>query len=300
MDLSGSKYEHPMSNTGTIAAALLEGEKRLERSGTLRPRRHAELLLESVLGMDRIELYLQAGEPLSPDEYHNFERLLQRRESGEPVQFITCWTPFYGRRFLVGSGIFIPRFDSELLLERLLTRYEEDAPFDGPVEVLDLCCGCGVIGLTVAVELPDVRVTLSDISPVAVEYCARNALALLVNNRVDIERMDALADPPTEWLDRFRYVVANPPYIPVADIPKLHRDVRREPHEALTDGGDGLSFYRRWVQTLPKIIQPGGRIFVEVGDGAAEHVQQILSQAFPEPVAFPDLAGIKRVVEARL
>lgn len=284
----------------TIGDALMEGQRRLERCGVLRPRRHAELLLETALKLDRTDLYLRARETLTPERYIEYQALLEQREAGEPVQYIAGWAPFYGRRFLVGEGVFIPRFDTELLVERLLERWTEDCLKDSSEEVLDLCCGCGVVGLTAAAELPSAHITLVDDSPTALEYCARNALMLLVNDRVEIIRRDARTDPPLEWHGRFSFITANPPYIPAAEVRSLHPDVRREPPGALTDGGDGLSFYRRWAVTLPVILKPGGRAFLEVGVGAAESVVDMLSSAFTEVETFRDLNGIERVVEAKI
>ncbi len=282
----------------SIGAALLEGATRLKHCQVLRPRRHAELLLESALGIERTELYIRAREPLSDTAREHYETLLRHREGGEPVQHIVGWAPFYGRRFLVGKGVFIPRFETELLVERLLTRWREEPPPDEPVELLDLCCGCGAVGLTVAAELPQTRVTLTDNSEIALEYSARNALALQVNDRVDIVLWDALNDPPHEWQGRFHYILANPPYIPAADLPGLPRDVREgEPRDAITDNADGLSFYRRWVETLPLVMQPGGCLFVECGDGAAGRMKEIITAAFSDIKTTKDLNGMDRMAE---
>ncbi len=284
----------------TIGEALVEGDDRLKLSGLPRPRRHAEILLESVLQIDRTELYLRAREGIASSEYHQYQKLLEYRESGEPVQYVAGWAPFYGRRFLVGDGVFIPRFDTEMLVERVLRRIELDRPNEKSVEILDLCCGCGVIGLSIAAENPNTRITLADISEASLEYSARNALALMVNDRVDIVKWDALSDPPDEWIGRFRYVVANPPYIQARDIVNLHPDVQHEPYTALTDGGDGLSFYRRWVDTVPVMLQPGGGIFVEIGDKMAKDVVRILGESFHEIDVLKDLNGLDRVVEGLL
>ena len=284
----------------TIGEVLIDGEERLRQCGSPRPRRHAELLLESALRVDRTELYLRARERLTRSKYQQYTSLLTRRESGEPVQHVVGWAPFYGRRFLVGRGLFIPRFDTELLVERVLASIDRQAPSRNPIEILDICCGCGVIGLSIAAERSSTRVTLVDVSQESLEYSARNALALMVNDRVDIVEWDALDDLPEEWSERFRYVVANPPYIPVGDIADLHPDVQREPHSALTDGGDGLAFYRRWADTIPQILQPNGRIFIEIGDKMADDVVRILGKSLEKIEVLKDMNGLDRVVEGVL
>jgi len=298
---------HPSTTStlpDTIGAALLEGELRLKCCPVLKPRRHAELLLEKALGLNRTELYLRAQEKLPATTTAEYQSLLKRREAGEPVQYIVGWTPFYGYKFLIGEGVFIPRFDTEVLVQRALEiisgRHCSPAlelwNF-GTLELLDLCCGCGAIGLTIAAELLNTHVTLADISETALEYTARNALALLVNNRIETVKWDALTEPPAEWAQRFDLIVANPPYIPLTDIPKLHPDVQREPHEALTDGGDGLTFYRRWVQTLAAIMKPGAHLLVELGDGSAGRVREIIATSFANLTVHCDLNGIERVLE---
>ncbi len=286
---------------GSIGASLLEGEQRLHYAGVIRPRRHTELLLEKVMGVDRTELYLRARDPISPEQSAHFRSLLARREAGEPVQYIVGWAPFYGRKFYIGEGVFIPRFETETVIERFLTALAEDRPAERPVEVLDLCCGSGVVGLTAAAEAPGVRVTLIDLSETAIECTNRNARELKVENCVEIIKRDALSDPPRRWRGRFRYILANPPYIPLAGLDDLPRDVRDgEPRHALTDRADGLSFYRRWMQTLPAIMIPHGRLIVECGDNTARSVMNILQASFKDVMATRDMNGMERAVEGIL
>ncbi len=283
---------------GSIGAALIEGEQRLHYADVIRPRRHTELLLEEVLNADRTELYLRACDQMSRSQSDRFQSLLLRREAYEPVQYIVGWAPFYGRRFHISEGVFIPRFETEILIERFMEALAEDRPTEHSVEVLDICCGSGVIGLTVAAEVRRARVTMVDLSEAAVECSRRNARELKVENSVNIIKMDALEYPPLEWYGRFRYILANPPYIPTGELDDLPRDVREgEPREALTDDNDGLTFYRRWTRTLPPIITPGGRLIVECGDHAAESVSDIMSEAFKDITTTLDLDGMERVVD---
>jgi len=286
---------------GSVGAALVEGEQRLRYSEVIRPRRHAELLLEAVLNVDRTSLYLRACESFGKAESDRFGSLLRRREAGEPVQYIVGWAPFFGRRFQVGRGVFIPRFETEVLVERFLKVFAEDEAVVRHVEVLDLCCGCGVIGLTVAAEVEHARVTLIDVSDTALEFCRHNSRALGVDGCVNIVRMNALDEFPDEWHSRFHYVLGNPPYVPRGEIEGLPRDVRDgEPHEALTDEDDGLTFYRRWVETVPPLLAPGGRFFAECGDGSAGSVRELLEGGFIDLNTVEDLDGMERVVEGRV
>jgi len=294
-----------------ISSALLSGEQRLAAAGfVLRPRRHAELLLEKALGLDRTALYIRAKDDISAAALERYEHLLQRRISGEPAQHIAGWSPFYGLRLEVGPGVFIPRFDSEAVVEVFLERLKTnnaiaDAEADSQSTIntphfaaLDLCCGCGAIGLAAAVEAINLHITLADSSPAALEYTCRNIQQLNLVARATVVEWDALSEPPVEWRAKFHYILANPPYIPISDLPRLHRDVSEgEPRAALTDGGDGLTFYRRWMETLPHILRKDGRLFVEIGDDAAAKVQSILAKSFNNILIHNDLSGMPRVVE---
>ncbi|NQU04622.1 MAG: peptide chain release factor N(5)-glutamine methyltransferase [Calditrichaeota bacterium] len=283
---------------GSIGAALMEGEQRLRYADVIRPRRHAELLLEKALGQDRTGLYLSAGESIPALVYEKFIEFLRRREAGEPVQYIVGWAPFFGRKFIVGEGVFIPRFETETLIERLLADYSINRQHKETIEILDLCSGCGIIGLSAAVEIANAKVTLVDSSKTALQYIKINAEALKVENQVEFIEADARNTFPVSWNRRYQYVLANPPYIPENEIHTLPPDVRNgEPKQALTDGGDGLSFYRRWMQTIPPVLREEGKLFIECSDGKASVVANVLSTAFDELIISKDLSDIERVVE---
>ncbi len=263
----------------------------------MRPRRHAELLLEKALGIDRTTLYLNAKKELTPDILYTYEQLIQRRLSGEPVQYIVEWTPFYNLKLEVGPGVFIPRFDSEALVEAFLKQIDRKVR----LEVLDVCCGCGALGLAGAYEADNLYVILSDISDIALSYAQRNIDKFNLSGRVCTYKWDALSEPPIKWYGKFDYILANPPYISITDLSKLHRDVREgEPREALTDGGDGLSFYRHWAKIFPAILKKDGKLFVEIGDDAQDDVKMILMTSFIDFKVHYDLSGRPRVLEGKI
>lgn len=279
-----------------IIGALQEGELRLATAGVLRPRRHAEILLGKALGLNRSELYLHAQRQLTEEECDQYRQLLTRRENGEPVQYITGWTPFYKYDFIVGRGVFIPRFDTEVMVERVVEDINTNHPDE--IKVLDLCCGCGAIGLSITTEVERARAVLLDHSPTALEYSRLNAEKLDVQDRVDIVNMNALDAFPAEWTNKFDYICANPPYIPLGMVNALPRDVREgEPRDALTDFGDGMHFYQIWAKTVPPILNHQGKFLLEIGDGAEDQVVQILSENLCIKDVHRDLSGALRVVE---
>ncbi len=292
----------------TIKSALLAGESLLSRAGfDSSPRHNAELMLQAAIGVDRTALYLRLQDQLPPVATETYNSFLARRLAAEPIQHIIGWAPFYGRRFLVGKETFIPRFDSERgvarAIEILANKRQPSSQgvsiSDHSVEVLDLCCGCGVFGLSIAADLDNVRVTLLDIEETPLTYAARNTRALNLSHRITLERRNALEAFPESWHKRFDLIIANPPYIPVSEMTGLQRDVREgEPSMALTDGGDGLSFYRTWSESVPSLLKPDGRFITEIGDGAECKVSDILRAGFTILSVISDLAGSERAIEA--
>ena len=286
--------------TGSIGAELLLVEESLNKAGTPRPRRHAELIVQTALELDRTAIYLNARKILSTENRSKINELLKRRLEGEPIQYIAGWAPFFGRKFHVYEGVFIPRFDTELLIERFLGHYNQLPDTNEITRVLDLCCGSGAIGLTIAAEAPRAQVTLVDISTAALECTSINAKSIGVQDSTQLVNWDTLTDPPENWTHQFDFIVANPPYIHVEEVEQLHPDVQREPHAALTDGGDGLKFYRHWVKILPQLLVPGGRFITEIGFNEGEDVSRIMSESFDAVKVFEDLNDLPRVVEGKL
>ncbi|HDS74275.1 MAG TPA: peptide chain release factor N(5)-glutamine methyltransferase, partial [Firmicutes bacterium] len=143
----------------------------LAKRGIENPRLHAELLLGDVVGLKRIELYLQFDRPLTTTEIHRYRELLRRRSTGEPVQYILGHTEFYGRRFAVNPSVLIPRPETEVLVEQTLNRLRGVAEPD----ILDIGTGSGAIAVTIAAERPDARVVATDISADALDTARANA-----------------------------------------------------------------------------------------------------------------------------
>jgi release factor glutamine methyltransferase len=187
----------------------------------------------------------------------------------------------------------------ELLMARKGTQKSTDAVPSHQLHVLDLCSGCGAIGLSIGAEVRNTLITLVDSEVTPLEFARSNADALMINSRVSFIRANALETFPEAWNNLFDIIVANPPYIPVAEVDSLPIDVREgDPRMALTDGGDGLSFYRTWSKTLPALLNSDGVFLTEIGDGAANKVIQVLSCGFKITQVIKDLSGMDRAIEA--
>lgn len=282
----------------TIARVLRWASDDLGRRGIKdSPRLDAELLLCHALGVDRVRLIMDAQRPLETEELGRFRELLLRRRRSEPIAYILGEREFYGHRFHVTKDVLIPRPDTETLVNVALAR-TRDRDLHG--HALDVCTGSGCVAISFAKERPTWHVTGSDISERALSVARRNALRLGAVWNVDFRLSDLLADLETHA--RFDLIVANPPYIPEAEVPTLMPDIRNhEPALALSGGPDGLSLIRRLVKAAPALLAPGGVLAIEVGAGQAERVAKGFSAyGFSDVQQDRDYGAVERVVSGRL
>ena len=204
------------------------------------------------------------------------EELVSRRKSGEPLQYILGKWEFMGLPFYTRPCALIPRQDTETLCEEALSI--------GGKTLLDLCCGTGCIGVSLA-KLGGFEVTFGDISPDCIDLARENAALNGVPGKF------LLTDMFSDISDSFDLI-----YIPDGDIAELDASVRDyEPHLALRGGADGLDFYRRISRDYAAHLNPGGALLMEVGAGQAEDVAAM----FPNAEIIKDICGIERVVAVR-
>ena len=208
------------------------------------------------------------------------EELVSRRKSGEPLQYILGKWEFMGLPFYTRPCALIPRQDTETLCEEALSI--------GGKTLLDLCCGTGCIGVSLA-KLGGFEVTFGDISPDCLALARENAALNGVPGKF------LLTDMFSDISDSFDLICVNPPYIPTSELASLQAEVKREPRLALDGGADGLDFYRRISRDYAAHLSPGGTLLMEVGAGQAEDVAEM----FPKAEIIKDICGIKRVVAVR-
>jgi release factor glutamine methyltransferase len=223
------------------------------------------------------------------------EELVQRRLAGEPVAYIVGEWEFYGLPLEISNEVLVPRMDTELLAERAILAARSAG--EG-ARVLDLCCGSGCVGLAVAANAPDCRVTLADLSDGALWVSKQNIRRNEMSARVACVRADA-KEAPSPSLGDFNVIACNPPYIPTGDIAGLDVTVRDyEPHMALDGGEDGLDFYRAITAHWGKALRKGGKLIFEVGIHQASDVELLMAHhGFGQIETFQDTGGIWRVVE---
>lgn len=260
------------------------------RAGIPDPETDAALLLSHLTGRPQLELRLDSGTVLSPDTVTAYTELADRRLEHIPLQYLVGEAPFYRRMFLVDSRVLIPRPETELLCEWAL---EEMAHLPSP-RILDLCCGSGCIGITLKAERPDASVTLSDISPDALEVAAANAARICPDTAF---RQGDLLEGVTPA--SYDFIVSNPPYISSADCDSLQPEVMREPRLALDGGADGCDLYRRIAAEAKAVLVSGGKLMMELGIGESGYLSSLLSGlGYLDVRIRKDYAGIDRIILA--
>ncbi len=278
-----------------IRTILRRATHDLSASGSPSPRLDAEVLLARLLGIDRTRIILEPGRELSAAEEAAFARSVERRRLGEPVSYILGEKEFWSLSFAVGPEVLIPRPETECLVEELLRHYR--SPGSG-LRILDIGTGSGAIAIVVARELPEARVTATDISPEAINLASRNAAAHGVAGRIAFLQGDLFAAAAGEW----DIICSNPPYVPEEEYERLPAGIRDfEPREALIAGPDGLDYYRKIIREGAKRLKPGGWIFLEIGEGQRDAVEALFRDAGGyEEISFrKDYGGIDRVASAR-
>ena len=226
---------------------------------------------------------------LSAPQEQRLRQLLDRRLTGYPLQYLLGNWEFYGLPFRVGPGVLIPRADTETLVEAGLRflRGKERA------KVLDLCSGTGCVAMALEKAAPQAAIFALEKEDAAFAYLLENR-ALLQSGVTPVQD-DALCPRFAEG--DFDLILANPPYLSEEDRKTLQREVSFEPETALFDGGDGLLFYRELTRIWAPRLKVGGMLAYEIGIHQEGPVTAILeAQGFSEVEAFPDLAGIVRVI----
>jgi len=270
----------------------------LGKQGVESPRLNAEHLLAHVLGLKRMDLYLQFDRPLGESERAPLRDLIRKRGTGIPLQHLLGTVEFCGRTFKSDSRALIPRPETEQLVERALT-------YSKLSSIIDVATGSGIIPLTLAMERPEASVTATDISPEALSLARENAVLLGVDrisfHEADLipESLNASSGASLGTSASFDLITANLPYSPSAEIPTLSREVQNDPLLALDGGADGLDLIRRLAPLAYERLSSRGHLLLEIGMDQSEEVMKCLAgHNYRDIVALPDYQGIPRFIEA--
>ncbi|MCZ6874932.1 MAG: peptide chain release factor N(5)-glutamine methyltransferase [bacterium] len=288
----------------TIGKALGHAIRRLTQAEIPEPRAAAEVLLADLLSLPRWQLHFDQHRVLCASLYACYVERITRRQSGEPVQYITGRQAFWSLEFEVNTDVLIPRPESEQLVEhgvRLARQWRALHPHQ-PLHVLDVGTGSGNLAVSLARELPHSSVCGVDRSFDALRVARRNAQRLDVVSQTRWICGDLLS-PLRSHAQRFALCVSNLPYVTIDEWWQLPREIRDyEPSVALLGGDDGLALIRCLITVSSTVLAAGGSLLLEVGWKQAASVLDIMQQSgfFHCMDVYHDLAGIERVVWAQM
>lgn len=254
------------------------------------PQLEGEVLMAKALNWERVKVLAHLFDPISETSRQLFRSLVKKRGTGYPLQYLTGKQEFMSLEFLVTPAVLIPRNDTQVVVETVLSLKEQVG--DSP-KIVDVGTGSGAIAIAIKKFWPGSQLSAVDISPEALQVAKSNAQKHQVE--IDFYQGDLL----TPFLNRqtFDLIVSNPPYIPTGDIKGLQVEVTREPFLALDGGPDGLDYYRRLAKMAPTCLKKGGWLVVEIGYDQGEKVKAIFEEeGFSEVKIAQDYAGLDRVV----
>ena len=269
----------------------------LQRHGFDEARLTVELLLASALQRQRIDLYTHFDQPLSKEELKAFRALFERRLHHEPVQYITGSTSFMGLQFQVDARAFIPRPETETLVEQIMLICSQRQE-SHRVSILEIGTGSGNIAVSLVKLVRDAQVTTIDTNAAALELARANAAARGCADSILFQELSLFDDLAEILPHPYDMLVSNPPYVSEEEWNLLAPEIRKfESKEAVTDSKDGYAFYRRISRIAGDLVRKDGRVVVEVGHGQAENVRTIFSEGGMGMITVvPDLQEIPRVV----
>jgi len=278
----------------TVLDAVKLSEEYLARHQVESPRLSAERLLAKALDCSRMDLYLNYDRVLDEDILGGYRTDLRKRAEHYPLQYIIGETEFFSLPFRVAEEVFIPRPETELLIERAEEMFESDRP----VRFLEFGLGSGVVSGTLASRHQRWEGAGFDISLKAVKLSRENFRSLGVIGRVQTFVSSGFEAVSSE--QRFDLIISNPPYIPAGDIDGLQKEVSvYENRTALNGGADGSEFYPLLAAAGREHLEPNGVLLVETGEGMGEMVKSIFREnGFVDIEITPDYSGLERVVSA--
>lgn len=250
-------------------------------------------IFNDLLGLTKAKILL-SEEQATEEQKKLVDDVINRRENGEPLQYILGKWDFYDLTFTVGEGVLIPRPETEMLVDFALEKLKN---IENPV-IYDLCAGTGCIGLTIASHRKDATVYLLEKEEKAFAYLKKNRERLKLDNAVLLQ--GDLFDFDFSYLPVCDLLLSNPPYINTEEIKLLQKEVLNEPITALDGGADGLDFYRCIAQRCVNKIRKGGYCAFECGEQQSEDIIEIFNGKISEKQVLFDFNNIDRIVTFRI
>lgn len=265
----------------TIGRLLQWTAEFLEQNQVEDARLSAEILLACALDCQRIQLYTRFEVVPEAEVVTRFRDMVKRASKGEPIAYLVESKEFFSLTFRVSPDVLIPRPESETLVECVVDCLKDNSEIEAVF--LDMGTGSGCLSIAILKQIAGVRAVATDISAGALSLAQENAEKHLVVDRLTLIEADRLTIS-TEVIPAggFDVILSNPPYVAAEDMADLPANVRDfEPTLALSDGQDGLSFYRSIGKDAPALLKPGGAVFVEIEAGKTKDVIRVVEEAGP-------------------
>lgn len=277
----------------TVLDILDKGTTYLEKRGIEDARRNMQMLVAHQLGCTRMDLYLRFDQPIDEANLEPLREALKKRGEGVPVQHLMGSVFFRNHEFKSDARALIPRPETEELAEWLAKNVE----LPNGATILDMGTGTGCLGLSLAADFPNARVTLADLSPDALALARENAEANGMNS-VNFIETDLFSNISAD--DQFDLIVANLPYVPEEDKADLSKEVSHDPEMALFGGPDGMDVIRKFIPEATKHLRPGGWMALEIGVNQASETEALMRDAsLTDVLTLNDLSGIPRFPTGR-
>jgi release factor glutamine methyltransferase len=264
--------------TATIGEVLNWSIKILKEHGIPNPSLDAAILLAHNLKISREALLSsKPSQPFSSHQAYPIDHYISRRCKNEPVAYLTQSKEFMGLEFHVTPCVLIPRPETELLVEEVISRARE---LRNPIDMLDIGTGSGCIAVSCALLIKDVRMVATDKSKKALFIAQENAKSNEVADKINFYQGDLFKALPKSWKKKgFDFILSNPPYIASTVFPKLQKDVRKyEPKIALVSGKDGLTLIKKIISQAPEYLKPNGYLLMEIGYDQGDRVKELLQK----------------------
>ncbi len=286
-----------------VISALAEEIKiSLKNAGIEEYEFESRCIIEDLLGLDPVHAIMCSDKECPPEKEKAIRTLLEKRISGQPLQYLLGEWEFYGYKFKVGEGVLIPRPDTETLVDTVIEHFKK-ANIPNP-RIADLCSGSGCIAVTLKKQIPSSKMYAVELSSEAMPYLTENicrnnaAVTILKGDITDGKMLENFCDPEnTGDFLKLDCIVSNPPYLTADEMNSLQKEVSFEPKMALAGGTDGLKFYKIISCLWKQVLADGGFLAFEIGYEQGEAVSRILSDnGFTDIKIAKDLAGLDRVV----
>lgn len=256
----------------------------------------ARILLGYALNITQETLLINYNKPITKNEESRFFQYIKRRKSFEPIAYIIENKEFYGINFFVDKNVLIPRPDTEILVDEIISEYKKNFS-DKEITILDLGTGSGAIAVSLAIFIPLSKITATDISESAIKIATKNAMLNNVVNKIEFIKSNWYSNLKDA---KFEYIVSNPPYIDSADKQYMSQETLiYEPENACFADNNGLINYDKIISEATYFLKKGGKILLEIGFNQSKSVVSILEKhQFTEIVIIKDLSSHDRVIRA--